>query len=113
MNNVTTQYRNLTVAKRGRSCRLYPPLYILGQPTPVNVVFGATIHADDGAVKAFVEAAKALSVPLTVIRDDVAGKRARYEAALLLVRPDQFVAWTSNDGEVDADAILKRVTGLG
>jgi len=72
-----------------------------------------TLDADDGAVKAFVEAAKALSVPLTVIRDDVAGKRARYEAALLLVRPDQFVAWTSNDGEVDADAILKRVTGLG
>ena len=43
-------YRNLTVAKRGRSCRLYPPLCILGQPTPVNVVFGATIHADDAAV---------------------------------------------------------------
>src|ERR1051326_4194146 len=38
-------YRNLTVAKRGRSCRLYPPLCILGQPTPVNVVFGVTIHA--------------------------------------------------------------------
>src|SRR5580765_4396081 len=66
MNNVTTQYRNLTVAKRGRSCRLYPPLYILGQPTPVNVVFGATIHADDGAVMVVVRQGPLAGTPHNV-----------------------------------------------
>ena len=71
------------------------------------------LDADDAVVKAFVKAAKALGVPLTVIEDRRAGERARYEATLLLVRPDQFVAWTSNDGEVDPEVILRRVTGLG
>jgi hypothetical protein len=70
------------------------------------------LDADDAAVKAFVKAARALNVPLTVIGDRREGERARYAAALLLVRPDQFVAWTSNDGEVDPEAILKRVAGL-
>jgi hypothetical protein len=70
------------------------------------------LDVDDAAVKAFATAAKALNVPLTVIEDRRTGERARYEAALMLVRPDQFVAWTSNNGEVDPEAILKRVTGL-
>jgi hypothetical protein len=70
------------------------------------------LDADDAAVKAFVKAARALNVPLTLIEDRREGERARYAAALVLVRPDQFVAWASNDGEVDPEAILKRVAGL-
>src|SRR5260221_7749747 len=50
MNDVTTLSRNLTVAKRGCTCRLHSTLCVLGEPTPVDVVFAATIHADDGAV---------------------------------------------------------------
>ena len=71
------------------------------------------LDADAAAVKAFATVAKALSVPLTVIEDRRTGERARYEATLLLVRPDQFVAWTSDNGELDPEVILKRVTGLG
>jgi hypothetical protein len=48
-----------------------------------------------------------------VIEDRRTGERARYEAVLVLVRPDQFVAWTSSNGEVDPQAILKRVRGFG
>jgi 4-hydroxyisophthalate hydroxylase len=37
--------------------------------------------------------------------------RERYEAALILIRPDQFVAWAS-DGDVgNATEILQRVIG--
>ena len=72
MNNVTTQHRNLTVAKRGRSCRLYPPLCILGQPTPVNVVFGATIHADDGAVMVVVRQGPLAGAPHNIEDGQVA-----------------------------------------
>ncbi|WP_028349722.1 FAD-dependent monooxygenase [Bradyrhizobium murdochi] len=71
------------------------------------------LDVDDAAVKAFAAAAKALNVPLAVIEDRRTGERARYEASLVLVRPDQFVAWTSSGGEVDPAAILKRVTGEG
>ena len=69
------------------------------------------LNVDDAAVKLFAAAAKARSVPLTVIEDRGTGECAHYEAALALVRPDQFVAWTSSGGGVDPAAVLDRVTG--
>jgi 2-polyprenyl-6-methoxyphenol hydroxylase-like FAD-dependent oxidoreductase len=55
-------------------------------------------------------AAEALGIPLTLVRGDHATARVNYGACLVLVRPDQYVAWT---GEValDAEAILKRAVG--
>ena len=53
-------------------------------------------------------AAKALRVPLKVIRGDVV---PAYEAKLILVRPDQFVAWTGEHAPGDAAALLKKVAG--
>ena len=40
-------------------------------------------------------------------------RRARefYEAALCLVRPDQFIAWVSDGDVTDADGIIRRVVG--
>jgi hypothetical protein len=54
-------------------------------------------------------AARELGIPLTVV-DLPAGHAGRYPAALLLVRPDQHVAWM---GESDAspDELLHTVTG--
>jgi hypothetical protein len=69
--------------------------------------------ADSATLRAFEAAAEQLGVPLKVITDSRDGDRRSYEAALVLVRPDQFVAWTSEDGH-DGDAeILKRVVGAG
>lgn len=51
----------------------------------------------------------ALRIPLKIVRDSRADGRERYEAAFVLVRPDQFVAWASDDTSVDAIEILKRV----
>jgi len=53
--------------------------------------------------QAFRDAAAALTLPLNVVEDTRTGEAARYEARLVLVRPDSFVAWTSDTpGVVDA-----------
>ncbi len=67
------------------------------------------LDADPAVVAAFEGAARDLGVGLTVITDSRAGGRERYEAALILVRPDQFVAWTGEGG--DARAVLARAVG--
>jgi 2-polyprenyl-6-methoxyphenol hydroxylase-like FAD-dependent oxidoreductase len=62
------------------------------------------------AATAFVQAASALGVPLSVVdiaSDDV---RELYEADLALIRPDQIVAWRG--GSVDnAMSVLRRTSG--
>ena len=71
--------------------------------------------AEAPSVRAFAEAAKALGVPLQVIEDSAQDERERHAAALVLVRPDQFVAW-AGAGAVSQDqarAILQRVRGAG
>ncbi|MYZ48960.1 FAD-dependent monooxygenase [Propylenella binzhouense] len=67
--------------------------------------------ADPSAVEAFEAAAAARSIPLSVVRDDRSGARARYEADLVLVRPDQFVAWAGSGTSVDAGAVLACAIG--
>ncbi|PZQ75844.1 MAG: monooxygenase [Variovorax paradoxus] len=73
------------------------------------LAFGAAREKVD-ALRA---AAQADGVPLTVIEDTAAHERLRYEAALILVRPDEFVAWTDSSATepFDAAAILRRCTG--
>jgi 2-polyprenyl-6-methoxyphenol hydroxylase-like FAD-dependent oxidoreductase len=57
----------------------------------------------------FETAASALNVPLKVIRDSAADGREKYASRLILVRPDQFVAWAGVDAE--PSNILRRATG--
>ncbi len=71
--------------------------------------------AQPAAVQAFRDAAVELHLPLTVVEDDADGEVARYEARLVVVRPDQFVAWAGQADGVDvawARQILKRATGV-
>ena len=69
--------------------------------------------AEDAAVQEFEAAAKARGIPLKCIRDSFAGGREKYEQRLILVRPDQFVVWTGNEGSSDAAAIMGHVSGQG
>jgi hypothetical protein len=62
-------------------------------------------------VQAFERAAKAIGMPLKVVEDTRAAGREKYGAALILIRPDQFVAWISDGGSVDATEVLSRVIG--
>ncbi len=67
---------------------------------------------DDAAVAPFVEAARARKIPLKVVRDEYSGGREDYEARLVLVRPDQYVAWTGDAAPADADAVMRKVAGV-
>jgi 4-hydroxyisophthalate hydroxylase len=58
---------------------------------------------------AFEAAASALNVPLKLIRDSAADGREKYASHLILVRPDQFVAWAGDDAE--PSLILTRAVG--
>ncbi len=68
---------------------------------------------DDKSLEALSRGATARGVPLAVARDTLAGGREAYEARLLLVRPDQFVAWTGNRAPADAEALFAQVAGSG
>ena len=69
------------------------------------------LDADAVAVTAFERSAEALRVPLHVVRDTFSDGREAYERQLILVRPDQFIAWTGNELPAQPSALLERVTG--
>ena len=57
------------------------------------------------------QAAETVRMPLKLLRDDSAEAREFYRAVLILVRPDQFVAWTSDGAAMDAAAVIRRAIG--
>jgi 2-polyprenyl-6-methoxyphenol hydroxylase-like FAD-dependent oxidoreductase len=67
--------------------------------------------AEAADVAAFEQAARVLNVPLKVVRDSYAGGRTRYETRMILVRPDQFVAWIGDSAPNDVNAVMRRVAG--
>jgi hypothetical protein len=67
--------------------------------------------ADRGVVSAFEKAAEAMKLPLKIVTDSRDGGRERYGAPLVLVRPDQFVAWTADEAPADIPALLRKVVG--
>jgi 2-polyprenyl-6-methoxyphenol hydroxylase-like FAD-dependent oxidoreductase len=67
--------------------------------------------AEDSTVLAFAAAAKALNVPLKIVRDSCRDGRKAYEASLILVRPDRYIAWSTVSTPADAAAILAKAVG--
>ena len=67
--------------------------------------------ADDATVADFERAAKARGVPLKVVRDSYRDGRTAYEAKLMLVRPDRYVAWLSDTAPARADAVIAKAVG--
>jgi 2-polyprenyl-6-methoxyphenol hydroxylase-like FAD-dependent oxidoreductase len=68
------------------------------------------LDADNQTVAQFEQAAQSLAVPLTTVRDSFDGGRDVYESRLILVRPDQHIAWCGDLSD-DAGAVMKRVAG--
>lgn len=76
-----------------------------------------TLLALDAApedVQVFRDAATRAGIRLTVVEEKLGTESARYQAKWVLIRPDQFVAWTSQDATVSLDKaqhILHLVNG--
>ena len=67
---------------------------------------------DPGPVTAFRHAARGLRIPLRVVIDTGDSCRAAYGSRYILVRPDQYVAWTGNQQPTNTAGLLRRVAGL-
>lgn len=73
------------------------------------LAFGVEDHAVDG----FREAAQSLRVPLKIAQDSYEADRNKYESRLILVRPDQYVAWRGDEALADPVGLLRKVAGIG
>ncbi|MBF9041790.1 monooxygenase [Rhodobacterales bacterium HKCCE4037] len=82
-----------------------------GRTTYEALGSGFTLFDFAGSGGNFGTAAEALGIPLTIISDTFDGERLDYEAEMILVRPDGFVAWCG--AEADADAVLAQAVGKG
>lgn len=69
--------------------------------------------ADPGQAARLSAEASRLRIPMSVLQDKWEGPGEHYGSRLVLVRPDQYVAWAGDDLEGDAGALLARVTGTG
>jgi hypothetical protein len=67
--------------------------------------------APEAAVATFKRAAAAIGMPLTVVSDTLAGGREEYGSRLVLVRPDQHVAWAGDAPPDSTDQLIAKITG--
>ena len=109
-------------------CSIHGNYSFLAQPghhlSPTQLSSGANVFealgsgftllalgADDAHVAGMQAAARTLGVPLEVIRDTCADGREQYGVRLVLVRPDQYVAWAGNQPPDDPQRLLAKVVG--
>jgi 2-polyprenyl-6-methoxyphenol hydroxylase-like FAD-dependent oxidoreductase len=69
------------------------------------------LGAPEDCVDAFRRAAAELRIPFKIVTDSRTGGRELYGAKLILVRPDQFVAF-AGEGTDDAAGVLQRAVGV-
>lgn len=68
--------------------------------------------AEDQTIEAFQQTARSLRMPLNVIRDTYEEERKAYESHLVLIRPDQYVAWAGDELPSDVPSLIKKVAGI-
>jgi 2-polyprenyl-6-methoxyphenol hydroxylase-like FAD-dependent oxidoreductase len=72
------------------------------------------LGVDPTHTQVLIDAAAAAGVPLNVVHEPAGAPADRYEAHWILVRPDQFVAWMSEEKTIDpnlAHMVFKRLRG--
>ena len=115
LNGVTTAHGQHSFQARAGH-HLAPKVLSSGRNVFEELGRGFTLIALDapaGSADAFRQAAASLKVPLKVVSDSHAGGREAYGARLILVRPDQFIAWTGDTAPGDAIALLRKAVGRG
>jgi 4-hydroxyisophthalate hydroxylase len=63
---------------------------------------------EDATAAAFEQAAKALQLPLKIVGDSYDQGRRAYEAKLILVRPDRYIAWAGDAPPADTASLLAK-----
>jgi hypothetical protein len=66
---------------------------------------------DDATGTPLVDSAKARGIPMTHLTVADAAVRASWASRLVLVRPDQHIAWRTDDTPSNWDVVLDVVTG--
>jgi 2-polyprenyl-6-methoxyphenol hydroxylase-like FAD-dependent oxidoreductase len=72
------------------------------------------LGTDSKEIQVLIDAAVTAGVPLNVIQEKAGSEADRYEAHWILVRPDQFVAWVSEEPTINptlAHELFKRLRG--
>ncbi|MEI8276754.1 MAG: FAD-dependent monooxygenase [Hyphomicrobiales bacterium] len=69
------------------------------------------LDAPADAVASMKQAAAELAIPFKVLEDSVCDGREAYGCRLVLVRPDQFIAWTGDTAPSDTAALMRQVAG--
>jgi 2-polyprenyl-6-methoxyphenol hydroxylase-like FAD-dependent oxidoreductase len=72
--------------------------------------FTLIVLATDNDVEPFERAARSRKVALKIVRDTSTAPRENYGSPLILVRPDQHIAWVGETA-ADADRIIQRSAG--
>lgn len=91
---------------------LAPQILSSGRNTFEELGEGFTLFAlDTGDIAGLQKAAAELSVPLKVVEDSGAEPRKAYGCRMILVRPDQFIAWTGDAAPADPLALIRKVAG--
>jgi 2-polyprenyl-6-methoxyphenol hydroxylase-like FAD-dependent oxidoreductase len=70
-----------------------------------------TLTEDRQPAAAFQAAAKRLRMPLRVLADTFDAQRTAYKRRFILIRPDQYVAWTGDEPPANAADLLRRAAG--
>jgi hypothetical protein len=99
-----------TAARGGH--HLTPATRASGRDVYDDLGDGFTLLAldDDEPAARFAEAARTLGIPLTILHEPSPALAAHYEASLILVRPDHFVAWAGTEAPAPA-ATLRAAAG--
>ncbi len=66
---------------------------------------------EDQTVAAFEKAARLLGVPLKIVCNSYRDGRTAYEAKLMLIRPDRYIAWTGDSEPADAAGVIAKAVG--
>ena len=93
---------------------LPPQLLASGRNVFEDLGSDFTLLAFDGegqTAAAFEKAARSLGVPLKIVCDTYQDGRTAYEAKLLLIRPDRYIAWSGDSAPADAAGVIAKAVG--
>ena len=93
-----------------------PPAIYVKNEQPIFNLFGSgfsllNFSPDDLKIKNFEQLAQQLQLPLKVVNINDEHAKSIYDANLVIIRPDQHIAWRDNNLPENIGNILKIISG--